>query len=220
MGTAGPITVLGADDHPTTREGLALILDNEDGLGVVAQAGDGEEAVEQYRRHRPDVVLMDLHMPRMGGVGATEAIRAEFPDARVLLLTTYDGDEDIHRGLRAGAMAFLLKDTPVEDVLRAVRAIHEGGTYVCGSVGARLANALRTPRLTPREADVLCCVAEGLSNQGRGKTARHQGGHGEEPSQWRGGEAGCYEPHRDRAAGSPARLAAPVEGQIPLSYGQ
>lgn len=164
-----PITMLVADDHPTTREGLVLILDNEDGLLVVAQAGDGEEAVAQYRRHRPDVVLMDLHMPRMGGVGATEAIRAEFPGARVLLLTTYDGDEDIHRGLRAGAMAFLLKDTPVEEVLRAVRAVHEGGTYISAGVGARLARTLRTPQLTPREADVLRCVAEGLSNKAAAK---------------------------------------------------
>ena len=157
--------MLVADDHPTTREGIALILEHEDGMEVAAQAANGAEAVAQYRRHRPDVVLMDLHMPGMGGVGATEAIRGEFPDARVLLLTTYDGDDDIHCGLRAGAMAFLLKDTPVDEVVRAIRAVHEGAAYVCAEVGARLARTLRTAHLTPREADVLRLLAEGLPNK-------------------------------------------------------
>ena len=159
------IRVLVADDHPTTREGIALILEHEDGMEVAAQAANGAEAVAQYRRHHPDVVRMDLHMPGTGGAAATEAIRAEFPDARVLLLTTYDGDDDIHRGLRAGAMAFLLKDTPVDEVLRAIRAVHEGAAYVCAEVGARLARTLRTAHLTPREADVLRLVAEGLPNK-------------------------------------------------------
>jgi DNA-binding NarL/FixJ family response regulator len=164
MNTPTPITVLAADDHPLIRAGLVAFLGTEPGLNVVAEAGNGEEALEKYRELRPDVVLMDLSMPVMDGVAATKAILEEFPNARIIVLTTYGGDEDIHRALDAGAVGYLVKDMVVADILNVVRTVHGGRRGIPPPVAARLAE--HTPRipLTPREIEVLSMVAEGLSN--------------------------------------------------------
>ena len=159
-----PITILTADDHPLIRDGLAAVLRAESGLEVVAEAANGEEAIEAYSRLRPDIVLMDLRMPVMDGLTATHAILADDPDARIIVLTTYDGDEDIHRALAAGARGYLLKDMMRTDLLGVIRAVHRGQRGIPAPVAARLAE--HTPRigLTPRELEVLRLVADGLSN--------------------------------------------------------
>jgi len=158
------IRVLVADDHPLIRAGLVSFVATEPGLEVVAQAGNGEEALEKYRELRPGVVLMDLSMPVMDGISATRAILEEFPDAKVIVLTTYDGDEDIHRALDAGAMGYLVKDMMAPDVLNVIRTVHGGRRGIPQAVAAKLAE--HTPRvpLTPRETEVLSLVATGLSN--------------------------------------------------------
>jgi DNA-binding NarL/FixJ family response regulator len=159
-----PIRVLAADDHPLIRAGLVAFLATEPDLRVVAEAANGEEALEKYRELRPDIVLMDLSMPVMDGLSATRAILDEFPDARVIVLTTYDGDEDIHRALDAGARGYLLKDMVAADVLNVIRTVHGGRRGIPHAVAAKLAE--HTPRvpLTPRETEVLSLVANGLSN--------------------------------------------------------
>ena len=159
-----PITILTADDHPLIRDGLAAVLRAESGLQVVAEAANGEEAIEAYARLHPDIVLMDLRMPVMDGLTATRAILADDPNARIIVLTTYDGDEDIHRALAAGARGYLLKDMMRTDLLGVIRAVHRGQRGIPGPIAARLAE--HTPRigLTARELEVLRLVAEGLSN--------------------------------------------------------
>ena len=127
MNDAVAIRILVCDDHPITREGLALILDNQPDMSVVAQAGNGREAVALFRKHRPDIIILDVQMPIMSGAEATEALLREFPDSRIILFTTFDGDEDIHRGMHAGARAYLLKDAPRSEVLNAIRYMARSG---------------------------------------------------------------------------------------------
>jgi DNA-binding NarL/FixJ family response regulator len=158
------ITVLTADDHPLIREGLAAVLHAESGFKVVAEAANGEEAIEAYAERRTDIVLIDLRMPVMDGLTATRAILEDDPDARVIVLTTYDGDEDIHRALSAGARGYLLKDMMRTELVGAIRSVYRGKRSIPAPVAARLAE--HTPRigLTPRELEVLRLVADGLSN--------------------------------------------------------
>ena len=161
------LRVLIVDDHPVVRTGLAGMLAAEDDLEIVGEAGDGEEAVVVARRMRPDVVLMDLRMPRVDGAEATARIVTADPNIKVLILTTYDTDSDIIRAVEAGATGYLLKDTPRTELAAAVRAAARGETVLAPPVAARLVNRLRTPtweQLTPREAEVLAAVARGLSN--------------------------------------------------------
>jgi DNA-binding NarL/FixJ family response regulator len=161
------IRVLVVDDHPVVRSGLAGMLDVEDDLSVVGEAGDGEEALLRVAALAPDVVLMDLRMPRLDGVGATSRIVAEHPASRVLVLTTYDTDADIVRAVAAGATGYLLKDTPRRQLVDAVRAAARGETVLAPPVAARLVSRLRAPaaeELTPREVEVLRAVSRGLSN--------------------------------------------------------
>lgn len=162
--TSAAIRILTADDHPLIRAGLVSFLATEPGIDVVAEAGNGEDALEKYRVLRPDIVLMDLSMPVMDGLSATRAILDEFPDARVIVLTTYGGDEDIHRALDAGAMGYLVKDMVADDVLKVIRTVHGGRRGIPQPIAAKLAE--HTPRiaLTPRETEVLSLVANGLSN--------------------------------------------------------
>lgn len=159
------IRVLIADDHPVVRTGLALLIKYEPGMEVVAEAGDGVQAVQLFRQHQPDVTLMDLRMPGMGGVDAITAILKELPDACIIVLTTYDGDDDIYRGLQAGAKGYLLKGTSCDELLDAIRKVHAGKTYIPAEVGAKLAIRLSGPQLSKREQDVLRLLGTGMSNR-------------------------------------------------------
>jgi DNA-binding NarL/FixJ family response regulator len=160
------VRLLLADDHPVVRAGLAGMLGMEPDLEVVGEAGDGEEAVVMARALRPDLVLMDLRMPRLDGADATARIVAELPGVRVLVLTTYDTDGDILRAVEAGATGYLLKDTPRGQLAEAVRAAARGETVLAPPVAGKLMTQVRGPgeRLTRRETEVLALVAQGLSN--------------------------------------------------------
>ncbi len=176
MSDPSPIRILAADDHPLVRAGLVSFLGTEPGLQVVAEAGNGEEALEKYREVRPDIVLMDLSMPLMDGLTATRAIIEEFPDAKVIVLTTYGGDEDIHRALDAGAMGYLVKDMVAGDIVGIIRMVRAGRRGIPHPIAAKLAE--HTPRipLTPRETEVLELVANGLSNgEVAGRIGRTEG---------------------------------------------
>ena len=159
------IRLLTVDDHPIFRGGLASLIAAYPDLQLVAEAGNGRQAVERYREHRPDVTLMDLSMPVMGGVEAITAIRTEFPEARIIALTTWDGDADIHRALQAGASGYLLKDVVSEEILSAIRQVHAGGRAIPSGVANRLAEFIPRIDLTEREAEVLTHMAKGLSNK-------------------------------------------------------
>ncbi len=159
------IRVLCADDHPLVRKGIASILANETDTRLVAEASNGREAVELFRAHRPDVVLMDLHMPELDGVSATKAILQEFPDARIIALTSYDGDQEIYRALDAGIRGYLLKEMVHTEVLRAIRRVHAGKRLIPPEISERLTEHFPQIALTPRETEVLAWVAEGLGNK-------------------------------------------------------
>lgn len=170
--TEGKITILIADDHPVVRDGLRGMLGGQPDLEVVAEAANGEEAVVQAALHRPKVILMDLRMPRMDGVQAISEITSSQPDAKVLVLTTYDGDRDIDRAVEAGAVGVLLKDVPREELFSAVRAVARGESVLAGAVASRLMSQLRSPPVdTPseREIEVLTLVARGLTNRAIGR---------------------------------------------------
>jgi two-component system NarL family response regulator len=160
-----PIRVMVVDDHFVVRVGLKALIDAEADMTVVGEAGSGEKAVALFAQQQPDVTLMDLRLPLMSGVEATRAIRSLAPDARVVVLTTYDGDEDIHRALSAGARAYLLKGAGREELLEVIRAVHRGQRRIPAAIGARLAEAMPRSELTRRELEVLSCVVEGLTNR-------------------------------------------------------
>jgi two-component system, NarL family, response regulator len=159
------IHILIADDHVMVAQGLTALLESQADIRVIGRASQGREAIELFRQHQPDIVLMDLRMPEMGGVEATIAICAEFKQARIIVLTTYDGDEDIYRGLRAGAKGYVLKDAEAKDLLSAIRAVHVGQTYIPAAVGAKLAEHMNLLALSNRELEVLNLMARGNSNQ-------------------------------------------------------
>jgi DNA-binding NarL/FixJ family response regulator len=159
------IRVLAADDHPIVRSGMAAMLATEPDLELVAEARDGAEAVTLFEAHRPDVVVMDLQMPTLGGVAATRAIRTIEPEARVIALTTYDGDADIHNALSAGACAYLLKDALVDQLVAAIRSAAGGRRVIPAPVAVKLAEFAPREDLTAREREVLQHVANGLGNK-------------------------------------------------------
>ena len=159
------IRILVAEDHLVARVGVSTIVNMQPDMTVVAEASNGQQAVELFRKHRPDVTLLDLRMPGMGGVEAATAIRAEFPTARMIALTTYGGDEDIRRALAAGVLAYLTKDVLHDELLKAIRAVHEGQTYLPAAVAASLAAQLPRPDLSAREVQVLELIVRGLANK-------------------------------------------------------
>jgi two-component system NarL family response regulator len=165
MTSVNKIRVLIADDHFVVRAGLSTVINSEPDMTVVAEAMNGKQAVDLHRQHRPDVVLMDLRMPEMNGVDAISAIQRESPDSRIIVLTTYDGDEDIYRALQAGARGYILKDMVGDELLDAIRAVHAGQRRIPASVAARLAERMPRSELTPRELEVLQLIVKGKSNK-------------------------------------------------------
>lgn len=162
---SGSLNVLIADDHPVVRMGLAGMIELEPGFTLAGVAANGEEAVARYREVRPDVALMDLRMPQLDGVSAIERIRGFDPDARIVILTTFDGEEDIFRGLRAGARGYLLKDAPGEQVIDCIRAVAAGRRYLPMDVASKLAQRMDAAELSARELQVLELIAGGMSNR-------------------------------------------------------
>ena len=159
------IRILVAEDHLVARVGVVTIVNMQPDMTVVAEAANGQQAVEMYRLHQPDVILLDLRMPGMGGVEAAIAIRAEFPGAHMIALTTYGGDEDIRRALAAGVQAYLTKDVLHDELIKAIRAVHGGQTYLPAAVAASLAAQLPRPDLSAREVQVLGLIVRGLANK-------------------------------------------------------
>lgn len=165
MPDSSPIRILVVDDHPLLREGVALILEDRADMMVVGEARDGAEAVARFRELRPDVTLMDLQMPGMNGLDAILAIRAEFPDARILVLTTYAGDVQAVRALKAGATGYLLKSSLRTEMLDAIQNVHRGRRHVHGEVAAEIARHVADDSLSEREVSVLRLVAVGKANK-------------------------------------------------------
>jgi two-component system, NarL family, response regulator len=160
-----PIRLLIADDHLILRYGVASFIDQQPDMRIVAEAANGHEVVELYRRHRPDVTLMDLRMPGAGGVDAITAIRKQDPDARIIVLTIHRGDEAVYQAIRAGARGYLLKDVPFEELLDAIRDVHAGKHRFPPEIASKMAERIRHDELTPREVTVLKLVAGGLANK-------------------------------------------------------
>jgi DNA-binding NarL/FixJ family response regulator len=159
------IRILTVDDHPLLRDGIAALLANQADMHLVGEAANGREAVEQFRKHQPDVTLMDLQMPEMSGIDALSAIRGEFPEARIIVLTTYAGDVQVFRALKAGARGFLLKGLLRKELLETIRAVHAGHKRLPPEIASEVAEHATDDSLTPREIEVLRCIAGGNANK-------------------------------------------------------
>lgn len=165
MKSASALRLLVVDDHPGFRLGLVSMIDASPDMRVIAEANTAEEALPAYREHRPDIVLMDLRLPGMSGVEGIIALRQEFPDCRVIVITTYDADEDIYRALQSGAKSYLLKDLTPEELRQTVRAVFRGETPLPAFVAQRLASRLSRPELTAREREMVQFIVRGFSNK-------------------------------------------------------
>ena len=159
------IGIMIVEDHAVVRQGLAALLATAPDFAIVAEAADGLQAIEMFRAHHPDITLMDLRLPRMNGVEAIQKIRAEAPQARIIVLTTFDGDEDIYRALQAGARGYLLKGMTGEELMEAIRSVHAGKSRIPAPVAERLAERMGAPTLTARETEVLRLIVGGNSNK-------------------------------------------------------
>ena len=165
MNQPSSIRVLVVDDHPVVRQGLIGVLEEAPDIVIVGQGRNGHEAIAVFQQQQPDVTLMDLRMPEMEGVPAITVICKEFPNARIIVLTTYDTDEEIYRGLRAGAKGYLLKDSEPEELLTAIRSVNRGQQYIPPNVAAKLVQRMTGPELSDRELEVLQLIGQGMSNQ-------------------------------------------------------
>jgi DNA-binding NarL/FixJ family response regulator len=163
--TKDKIRVLVVEDHNVVRQGLVALLNLAEGIQVVGEAADGEEAVAQFLSHRPDVTLIDLRLPKLSGVEVIQRVRSETPQARFVVLTTYDGDEDIYRALKGGAKAYLLKGMTSEELFTTIREVHAGRSHIPATIAERLAERMGTEELTPRESEVLEQIVAGKSNK-------------------------------------------------------
>jgi two-component system NarL family response regulator len=163
--SANPIRILVAEDHLIARVGVSTIVNLQPDMTVIAEAANGQQAIELFRKHQPDVTLLDLRMPILSGLEAAAAIRREYPKARFIALTTYGGDEDIRRALQAGVQAYLMKDILHDELLKAIRAVHAGQTYLPATVAAALAAQIPRPDLSAREVQVLELIVAGLANK-------------------------------------------------------
>jgi DNA-binding NarL/FixJ family response regulator len=159
------IRVLAADDHAIVRDGIANLIETQSDMQLVGEASDGREAVEQFRQHHPDITLMDLQMPNVSGIDAINAIRGEFPDARIIVLTTYAGDVQVKRALQAGAQGYLLKDLLRKELLETIRAVYGGQKRLSPEIAAAIAEHAIDPGLTAREVSVLKLIAAGNANK-------------------------------------------------------
>ena len=162
---AGPIRILSVDDHPVLRQGIAALVAGQSDMSLVAEASNGREAIQQFRAHHPDVTLMDLQMPEMGGFDALNAIRGEFPEARIIVLTTYAGDVQVLRAIKAGARAYLLKNSLHKELLETIRAVHAGKKALSPEASYQIAEHTTDDALTPAEIRVLRLIAEGNANK-------------------------------------------------------
>jgi DNA-binding NarL/FixJ family response regulator len=165
MNQATQIRILSVDDHPLMREGIAAIIRNEPDMLLVAEASNGREAIEGFREHQPDIMLMDLRLPDIGGIDALIAIRTEFAEARIIMLTTFEGDVEIHRALAAGAQGYMLKSMPRKQLVEMIRKVHAGKKHIPHEVASQLADHLSDEALSKREVDVLQKVAGGNRNR-------------------------------------------------------
>ena len=165
MALAKQIRILSVEDHPVFRQGLATIIETEPDMVLVAQAANGVEAIAEFRRHRPDVTLMDLRLPGTNGTDTLIAIRGEFPDARIIMLSSSDSDGEIHRALRSGAAGYLLKSMPQDELLAAIRLVHAGKRQIPAEVATLLAEHLGEADLTSRELEVLQLIRDGYKNK-------------------------------------------------------